>query len=143
MLVKLTNGNVDQFPYTIGQLRRDHPNTSFPKYVLDDMLATYNVFRVQNAAKPDHNTDTQYLQSDDAPTLIDGVWTIGFTVVNKTQAEAEEHIRMKRNTLLQETDWWGVSDRTMTSEEATYRQGLRDIPAQDGFPFSVTWPNKP
>ena len=143
MFVKVTNGEVEQFPYTLGHLRRDHPNTSFPKYVLDDMLATYNVFRVQNAAKPDHNTDTQYLQSNDAPTLIDGVWTIGFTVVNKTQAEAEECIRMKRNTLLQDTDWWAVSDRTMTTAQTQYRDALRDIPAQDGFPFSVTWPTKP
>ena len=143
MFVKVTNGQVEQFPYTLGHLRRDHPNTSFPKQPPDDMLASYNVFRVQNASEPDHNTDTQYLQSDNAPTLIDGVWTIGFTVVNKTQAEAEENIRMKRNALLQETDWWAVTDRTMTTAQTQYRDALRDIPAQDGFPFSVTWPTKP
>ena len=142
MFVKVTNGEVEQFPYTLGHLRRDHPNTSFPKYVLDDLLASYNVFRVQNAAKPDYNTDTQFLQSDDAPTVVDGSWVIGVTVVNKSEAAAEECIRMKRDGLLQETDWWAVSDRTMTDEQTAYRQALRDITGQAGFPFSVTWPVK-
>jgi len=142
MFVKVTNGEVEQFPYTLGHLRRDHPNTSFPKYVLDDVLASHNVFRVQNAAKPDHNTDTQFLQSDDAPTLVDGSWVLGFTVVNKSESAAEECIRMKRDGLLQETDWWAVSDRTMTAEQTAYRQALRDITSQAGFPFSITWPTK-
>ena len=142
MFVKVTSGEVEQFPYTLGHLRRDHPNTSFPKYVLDDVLASYNVFRVQNSAKPDYNTDTQFLQSDDAPTLVDGSWVFGFTVVNKSQAAAEECIRMKRDGLLEETDWWAVSDRTRTAEQTAYRQALRDITSQAGFPFSVTWPVK-
>jgi len=142
MHVKLTSGSVQQFPYSLGHLRRDNPNTSFPKQISEDMLASYEVFKVQNAAKPDYNTDTQFLQSDDAPTLVDGSWVLGFTVVNKSQAAAEECIRMKRDGLLQETDWWAVSDRTMTAEQTAYRQALRDTPSQSGFPFSVTWPTK-
>lgn len=52
-------------------------------------------------------------------------------------------IRAKRDALLRETDWWGVSDRTMTAEEATYRQALRDVTTQAGFPTNVIWPTKP
>tara|TARA_Y100001972_G_C7392812_1_gene204948 strand:+ start:216 stop:500 length:285 start_codon:yes stop_codon:yes gene_type:complete len=55
-------------------------------------------------------------------------------------------IRLKRNTLLDETDWWAVADRTMTDDQKKYRQDLRDITngldteekAED-----VTWPTKP
>jgi len=36
-------------------------------------------------------------------------------------------LRQKRNSLLQETDWWGASDNTMTAEQTQYRQDLRDI----------------
>ena len=36
-------------------------------------------------------------------------------------------LREKRNSLLQECDWWGVSDNTMTAEQTKYRQDLRDI----------------
>ena len=51
--------------------------------------------------------------------------------------------REKRNALLAETDWWAVSDRTMTQAETDYRQALRDVPAQEGFPTNITWPTKP
>lgn len=51
--------------------------------------------------------------------------------------------RQERNALLAETDWWAVSDRTMTQAEIDYRQALRDVPAQAGFPENITWPTKP
>jgi len=40
---------------------------------------------------------------------------------------ALENLRKKRNNLLQNCDWWGVSDNTMTAEQTQYRQDLRDI----------------
>ena len=52
-------------------------------------------------------------------------------------------VRQKRDQLLTETDWWAVADRTMTQAEIDYRQALRDVPAQAGFPDNVTWPTKP
>ena len=51
--------------------------------------------------------------------------------------------RQERNALLAETDWWAVADRTMTQAEIDYRQALRDVPAQAGFPENVIWPTKP
>ena len=54
-----------------------------------------------------------------------------------------EQVREKRNELLAETDWWANSDVTMTDEQRAYRQALRDVPAQAGFPENVTWPTKP
>jgi uncharacterized protein YukE len=38
-----------------------------------------------------------------------------------------ENLRQKRNNLLQETDWWGASDNTMSAEQTQYRQELRDL----------------
>ena len=54
-----------------------------------------------------------------------------------------QSMRKERNALLAETDWWTVSDRTMTQAETDYRQALRDVPAQAGFPENITWPTKP
>ena len=54
-----------------------------------------------------------------------------------------ETVRLQRDSLLSNTDWWATSDRTMTAEQIAYRQALRDIPAQSGFPENVTWPTKP
>lgn len=48
-----------------------------------------------------------------------------------------------RNLLLAETDWWALSDKTMTQEQIDYRQALRDVPQQEGFPANITWPTKP
>ena len=52
-------------------------------------------------------------------------------------------VRNQRNALLAETDYMALSDVTMSDAWTAYRQALRDIPAQDGFPSSVTWPTKP
>ena len=52
-------------------------------------------------------------------------------------------VRQARNEFLAETDVWALSDRTMTAEQTAYRQALRDITDQDGFPIDITWPTKP
>ena len=55
---------------------------------------------------------------------------------------ASEEVRTKRDLLLAETDWHGMSDVTMSTEMATYRQALRDISTQAGFPNEINWPTK-
>lgn len=56
---------------------------------------------------------------------------------------AAEEVRRERNQLLAGTDWWALSDNTMTQAQIDYRQALRDITDQAGFPHDVTWPTKP
>ena len=54
-------------------------------------------------------------------------------------------LRAERDRRLAETDWMASSDLTMSSAWTTYRQALRDVPAQDGVTGldNVTWPTKP
>ena len=59
------------------------------------------------------------------------------------EAQADDRIRKERNTLIASTDWWATSDRTMSAEQTAYRQALRDITSQAGFPNEVVWPTKP
>ena len=54
----------------------------------------------------------------------------------------EDQARQIRNKKLADTDWWAVSDRTMTSEETAYRQALRDLPDHADWP-NMDWPTKP
>ena len=56
---------------------------------------------------------------------------------------SEDYIRAKRNSLLVETDWMAALDYTMSDSWKVYRQELRDVPSQDGFPQNVIWPTKP
>ena len=64
-------------------------------------------------------------------------------VVSKRYLDFCEEKRTERDALLAETDWWSCSDRTMTQAEIDYRQALRDIPQQEGFPTHIIWPTKP
>ena len=65
------------------------------------------------------------------------------------QAELESIVqsanaRKKRNKLLSASDWTQVTDAAVDQAAwATYRQELRDIPQQEGFPDAVVWPAQP
>ena len=54
-----------------------------------------------------------------------------------------EMARAERNAKLAETDWRANGDVTMSAAMTAYRQALRDVPAQLGFPTDITWPEKP
>jgi hypothetical protein len=57
---------------------------------------------------------------------------------------AAEEVRTERNAKLAKTDWTQVADSPVNQAAwATYRQALRDVPSQDGFPHNITWPTKP
>ena len=52
--------------------------------------------------------------------------------------------REQRDLLLQQSDWTQVPDAPVNATSwASYRQALRDVPTQSGFPNSVNWPTKP
>jgi len=51
-------------------------------------------------------------------------------------------VRKQRDALLSSSDNMALADR-ITDEWRTYRQALRDIPAQAGFPTNITWPTEP
>ena len=53
------------------------------------------------------------------------------------------NLRIKRDALLAETDWWGAADLTMTNEQTNYRQALRDITNTYDSLETVEWPEKP
>ena len=64
----------------------------------------------------------------------------------KAQKDAEQSkaVRKDRNQRLKDTDWTQVADAPVDKAAwAAYRQALRDITAQVGFPWNVTWPTQP
>lgn len=62
---------------------------------------------------------------------------------NGANDRAASEVREKRNSLLAETDYFALTDVALSAEMTTYRQALRDITSQSGFPTDVTWPTKP
>jgi len=58
-------------------------------------------------------------------------------------AELPSTVRASRDRLLAKTDWMANSDVVMPEDVRVYRQALRDIPSQSGFPNTITWPTEP
>jgi hypothetical protein len=80
--------------------------------------------------------------------LVDGqiVTGIGEEVIDNTLTDEAIIIlaREQRDLLLQQSDWTQVPDAPVNATSwATYRQALRDVPLQSGFPDNIVWPNKP
>ena len=58
--------------------------------------------------------------------------------------EQAKSIRTSRNDMLKDCDWTQIADSTANKPAwATYRQALRDVTAQAGFPWTITWPDAP
>lgn len=98
----VVNGTVETYPYSIGQLRKDNPQTSFPKNPSDDLLASFNVLPVARTERPDYSPITHDLR-EGSPELVDGVWTQVWIVeaaapdeVLRRRAERHEQIRVQR-----------------------------------------------
>ena len=81
---------------------------------------------------------------------IEGKWYTKYSVADidddaKTAKDAEQakSVREQRNQKLKDSDWTQLADSTADKTAwATYRQALRDITAQSGFPWEVTWPTQ-
>lgn len=144
MHLKLTNGVPAK--YTLGQLRRDNPQTSFPKLIPDNLLASYDVYPYTRPIAPEYDGLTHRL-TDGAFEQVSGAWVLPYAVEQQPIEQAERNIRSRRDGLLQETDWIVIKSyergQNIPAEWELYRQALRDITAQAGFPYEVTWPTKP
>ena len=69
--------------------------------------------------------------------------TLSAKVAELTAAEPMKALRAERNRRIAETDWWALSDVTMTAEQEAYRQALRDITNTYSSLDDVVWPTKP
>lgn len=57
-------------------------------------------------------------------------------------ARAANSVREDRDERLSKTDFYALSDVVMTTEMTAYRQALRAVPEQEGFPHTITWPTE-
>ena len=137
-----------KYPVSIYEVRAAIPNTSFPdsqNYVPEGYAA------VQPTPFPTYNQNTQkYVELP--PVNDGGVWRQAWEVVSLSEEEQQKirearsaEVRKKRDALLTQSDWTQLPDATVHDKLAwlSYRQALRDVPKQSGFPFNVDWPVTP
>lgn len=123
------------------EFRAQHPNVSGP---LD---ALYDVVFEGPQAQP-----TRYqVAFRDGVEEIDGQWFTKHSVSDMddeakaaTDLNQSRSVRVQRNELLTKSDWTQVADAPVdTAAWATYRQELRDLTSQSGFPWEINWPTAP
>ena len=148
LLIKATGSTVQQYPYSIGLLRKDNPNTSFPKQVSAADMASFNVYPVTEVTPT--VADTQKLVKVWTPTLVSGDWVLAHEAVDLTSDDIAEatavlaaNAREQRDALLAATDFYALSDVSMSEAMTTYRSDLRSVPTLTGFPSDFTWPTAP
>ena len=147
----IKDGVVAKYPYSVTDARRDNPNVSFPSSPSDEAMADFGVMRVFFSPQPETNADQVLVEGTPVFSEADQRWTQVWTVRDKTTKEIETEaaiksaeIRSERNRLLAESDWTQLADSSADKDVwAVYRQFLRDITTQEGFPWEVIWPEKP
>jgi hypothetical protein len=140
----INNGSVVK----VGHYRTLFPYTVFPDSGPTDGWLVDNSCMKVNLFKP-YDNETEVLVPS-AP-YIEGGWVYTVIVRDKTPEETQAdldskaaQIRSQRNQLLTASDWTQVLDAPIDRTAwAAYRQALRDITSQEGFPASVQWPNDP
>lgn len=143
--LKLTNSIPEK--YSIGKLRRDNPNVSFPRYPTDSLLATFDVYPYTRPDRPDVDHLTAKIVDGSFEQDAVGNWSLPYVVEQLDQATAEQNVRDRRDALLRDCDWVTIRAKELGQpvpiDWYNYRGDLRQIPEQDGFPYSVVWPTKP
>lgn len=128
---EITRINVE-LPISIG-------NTSIPKGATG--LEAYGLYPIMGN-EPSH-TDRERIAGPQY--VFDGAQVNRvFTVEAIPDEEKAGQVRAERNGLLTASDWTQVADAPVGKAAwATYRQALRDVTEQSGFPWTVEWPTQP
>lgn len=134
---------------TESEFRAANRNTSFPPTLSVELLNEFGADPVLNGAQPTP-TRYQYVVRDGVEE-INGQWFSKFILVDMSPEQASaldeqqaSAIRSTRNVKLASCDWTQLPDAPVDSAAwAEYRQELRDISSQAGFPWEVVWPQEP
>ena len=153
------------------EFRAMFPNTGFPAQLTEQIINDFGGDVVLEGPQASGGTVYQYSQRQGVE-QVDGKWFTKYvlgplfedyikedgTVITAAEAEAayktmkdEEQaksVRQQRGEKLKETDWTQVADALLDAPVdkaawAAYRQALRDVTTQEGFPWTVTWPVEP
>ena len=147
MFVKASGSEILEYPYKLENLKRDYPHITFPDHVPEHMLADYQIYEVFKGSRPAAAVDSETLMQNSLPTLRDGKWFLDYSIVQTPEEIASENVRHRRENYLVDCDWVVIRHQELGTaipeEWLTYRQLLRDVPAQEGFPYDITWPTKP
>jgi hypothetical protein len=150
MLIRLENGIPTGHPVDDYNFRTLHPGVSFPRYLSPDDVEPLGFGLYEFSQIPE--TPKYKKVVEETPVKKEnGIWCQQWNVVDmnaeeKLTADAAraEEVRLERSSELAASDWTQLPDSPVNSAAwLVYRQELRDVPAQSGFPWEVSWPEPP
>lgn len=135
---------------TEDEFRRSHPQTSFPPQITAEIIDNFGYDPVLEGPQPTLIPPYQYARRDGV-VEVEGQWFTHYIAAEPDDegkaamdAEQAKRVRDDRNRRLAECDWTQLPDAPVdTAAWAAYRQELRDISAQAGFPWDIQWPEQP
>jgi hypothetical protein len=135
---------------TDGEFRSLHATTSFAAQLSLELLDSFGADVVFEGPQPP-TSRYQSVARQGVIQMDNGHWYKNYVAVDMSDqakaaldAQQAASIRMERKRLLTDSDWTQVEDAPVDKAAwAAYRQALRDIPDQPGFPFTIIWPEAP
>jgi len=131
------------------EFRAMFPNTGFPVQLTEEIINDFGgdiVFEGPQAQPTRYQVGFR-----DGVEQIEGKWYTKYSVADmdaeaiaSLDAEQAKSVRNSRTQMLKDCDWTQLADSTADKQAwAAYRQALRDITSQVGFPWTVQWPEQP
>lgn len=140
-----------EYPLSSRDIIRQNPNTSFPSEVAEFEASLPDLGYAVVQPKPQPQVDHTLNVTEGQPELIEDVYYQTWVVTDasseevtvRTQQQAAA-VRFQRTDLLAGSDWTQLEDAPVDKVAwSFYRQLLRDITEQAGFPWEVVWPDTP
>lgn len=155
MVIKLDEqGKPTGFPLLEDNFKQIHPDITFPAVLFPCHVEPLGYGMYEFSQQP--TLTGRYDKLVEGAPIRDeqGYWRQQWLVVEQTAEEKavtddrkQKEVRFVRTRRLMESDWTRLDDAPLSTEQraawATYRQQLRDLTDQPGFPWEVTWPNQP
>lgn len=120
--------------------------TEYPRHIGDieiDPAGMSDYALVQWVDRPSYDANRQRCKIA-LPIQTNGEWVTTWVLTQIPDSEEAVKVRAARNEKLSACDWTQLADAPIDKAAwATYRQALRDVPAQAGSPWTITWPEQP
>lgn len=155
MLIDL---NTKKYPVDPAEITSKYRDTLFPQDLSRVDWSTYGYAWVYYTKQPDYNEATEAVQEVSPTPSINNTYIQTWQVYALTPEEIarKEQLRLdklsasarnQRDRLLYQSDWTQLADVGLSEVQkqawVLYRQALRDISNQQGFPENIIWPNQP
>ena len=147
------NGSLTQWPITKADLQAAYPSTSLNNPFNMADYGNLGVVPITDLPQPDYDYRTHEASIND-PELVNGAWVRTWTLTPLTAQAISDldegqagSMRQIRNAKLAQCDWTQLTDSPLNADAknawALYRETLRMVPEQSGFPWTVVWPPEP